>query len=281
VNDLSGGNLLWRYMRVWTSGLLQTLELSILRLRGVKLFVIYQGDDVRQGDYCLANYDITFASEVPPGYYTSSGDSRKRRQVQVYQKYGAKFLALNPDLLNVLPVGSQFLPYFHQPKYSPTPTSKKGDTLRVGHAPTNRLVKGTKFLLDAIDRLKRNGFSIDLVLIENMEHAKVQEVMKEGMDVFVDQLLAGWYGVAAVEAMSLGIPSVCYIREEDLCHLPDEMKASLPIVRSTPTEIYETLLGIINMSETEIMELKNRAIDFSERWHSTTFHYDNLNKLVI
>src|SRR4029079_17940855 len=41
------------------AGLMQRLELGILRARRIPYFVLYQGDDARQGDYSLEHFEIS------------------------------------------------------------------------------------------------------------------------------------------------------------------------------------------------------------------------------
>ena len=53
----------------------------------------------------------------------------------------------------------------------------------------------------------------------------------------VDQLLAGWYGGAAVEAMMMGVPVIAYMREEDLGWVPADMARELPVVSATPDSL--------------------------------------------
>ena len=75
----------------------------------------------------------------------------------------------------------------------------------IGHAPSHRAVKGTNLIIDALNSLKKKGFSFELVLIEGLSNSEARKKY-ETVDVLVDQLFAGWYGGLAVEAMALGKP---------------------------------------------------------------------------
>ena len=86
----------------------------------------------------------------------------------------------------------------------------------------------------------------------------------ESADVFVDQLLVGWYGAAAVEAMSLGKPSVCYLRESDIAWLP--FKDSIPLISATCTTIYDVLLDLIENRHT-LKEIGIRSRTYVEEVH--------------
>jgi glycosyltransferase involved in cell wall biosynthesis len=86
----------------------------------------------------------------------------------------------------------------------------------------------------------------------------------ESADVFVDQLLVGWYGAAAVEAMSLGKPSVCYLRESDVSWLP--FKDSIPVISATCNTIYDALLDLIE-NQHRLKEIGLRSREYVQAVH--------------
>ena len=89
------------------------------------------------------------------------------------------------------------------------PPAKDPNRFVVAHAPTNRQIKGTHYLLDAVARLKARGYPIDLLLVENLPHADALHYRRA--DVAVDQLLVGSYGLLAAELMALGVPTAVYL----------------------------------------------------------------------
>lgn len=251
------------------AAVMQRLELGLLRLLGRRILVQYQGDDARQGDYCLAHYESSPATEVDEHYYYPESDRYKRRQIRLFERYSQGIYALNPDLLNVLPAKAKFLPYTHidlaeWPATFPAWTSDR--PLRIGHAPTHRGVKGTSYFLASLDRLRQEGYDFDLVIIEKMSQAEAKAVYKS-LDVVLDQLFVGWYGGLAVEAMALGKPVVTYIRQEDLRHIPTEMREELPVIRTTVQTLDVDLKKLLELSRNEFVELGQRSRAYVERWH--------------
>ena len=199
------------------------LDLPMLRRAGKGIFMTYQGDDARQGDYCRRHFEITFATRVPDGYYSARSDAEKRRRIARVARYADGIFALNPDLLHVLPPKAQFVPYAHVDPRDWRPTTPSGNLVPViVHSPTHRAVKGTDLVLAAVERLKSEGERFEFVLIENMSHADARRNY-ERADLAVDQLFGGWYGGFAVEMMALGKPVLCYMREADLKFLPDRI----------------------------------------------------------
>ncbi|MBK7674968.1 MAG: glycosyltransferase family 1 protein [Candidatus Accumulibacter sp.] len=248
--------------------IMQILELKILHWRGVPCFVHYQGDDARQGDYCLKNFPICIASQVDKQYYNPDSDRYKARKIRRFYKYCSKTYALNPDLLHVLPDGTEFLPYSHISidDWKPFFTQHESRPLRIGHAPSHRGVKGTDYLLRALDRLKADGYHFELALVENLSNIEARRCY-ETIDVLVDQLFAGWYGGVAVEAMALGKPVLVYIRQGDLRFIPEAMRAELPFIQVTPSTIEAGLRAVLDMSRQELLALAKKSRAYVEKWH--------------
>jgi hypothetical protein len=80
----------------WYCRFLELRDLPILKRMGKAVFVTFQGDDARQGDYCRKNFDITFANRVEPGYYSTESDEMKRRRIERVGRYADGIYALNP-----------------------------------------------------------------------------------------------------------------------------------------------------------------------------------------
>jgi glycosyltransferase involved in cell wall biosynthesis len=111
----------------------------------------------------------------------------------------------------------------------------------VAHAPSDRQVKGTRHVEEAVAKLQREGHRVRLDLIEGVTRDEVLARVVQA-DVVVDQLLIGWYGAFAVEAMALGRPVLAYVREDEPEDNP--FGAELPIVRTTAAALADDLLAL-------------------------------------
>jgi glycosyltransferase involved in cell wall biosynthesis len=120
--------------------------------------------------------------------------------------------------------------------------------------------------VSATDRLRREGIKIELALVENMQREQARAVY-ESADLVVDQLLAGWYGGLAVEAMALGKPVVSYIRDADLAFIPEAMRAQLPLINADPRTIYDVLRRLATSERATLPEHGRRGRAYVERWH--------------
>jgi glycosyltransferase involved in cell wall biosynthesis len=103
------------------------------------------------------------------------------------------------------------------------------------HAPSFNLVKGTKYILRAIENLKLK-YDFEFCLLTGVPHEKVRSAINEA-DIIIDQLLIGTFGLFSLEAMASGKPVVCYLNDAYRQGFPD----SLPIVSANPDNL-ETVL---------------------------------------
>lgn len=255
----------WLFERYWS--FFWMADVPLLKRLGKGIVMTYQGDDARQGDECRRRFAVTAAAHVGDAYYTRATDEWKRRAIAKVARYADRIYALNPDLLHVLPPAARFLPYASvDPRaWTPRPATEHGIPVIV-HAPTHQPVKGTRFIVEAVERLRREAIPFEFVLVENMTRETARGIY-ERADLLVDQLLLGWYGGVAVECMALQKPVVCYLREDDLAFLPPEMKRDLPIVNATPDTIYATLKALLTTRRAELPELGRRGRAYVEKWH--------------
>jgi hypothetical protein len=106
--------------------------------------------------------------------------------------------------------------------------------LVVAHAPNHGHFKGTKYVLQAVEQLRGEGVPIELKLVQGVPNTEVLELFWQA-DVVLDQLVGGFYGYTALEAMALGKPVISYVRTSELA-LP-----GCPIINATPDTIVQVL----------------------------------------
>lgn len=86
------------------------------------------------------------------------------------------------------------------------PRPLRGDhPLRIGHAPTSREAKGSDIILAGLQEIAEH-WPIEIELIENLPWERAMERKRE-CDIFVDQIGDLGYGINALEALALGIPT--------------------------------------------------------------------------
>ncbi|KAB7514668.1 glycosyltransferase [Halosegnis rubeus] len=142
-----------------------------------------------------------------------------------------------------------------------TPQQPKDDgVFRVAHAPSDRQLKGTKYVIEAIESLRDTGRDIQLVEIEG-QHDEVINILQRS-DLVVDQLLLGTFGVVSLEAMAAGTPSICYMRDD----LQEKYPDTLPVVNATPNNVGEVIKELSEDSD------RRAALGKQGREYVTTHH---------
>lgn len=244
-------------------------DLKYFKKHGKIIAVTFQGSDARQAKYCVNNYKITHYTREDE-IQQNNLDIYKIERIKFYEKYADLIYATNPDLLNVLPSNAKFRPYTKlQPiEWIPSFSNYKKRKIVIIHAPSKQKVKGTKYVLKAIRQLKEEGYEIDFRLLQNIPNEEIVNYYKDA-DLVIDQLLVGWYGGFAVECMALGKPVACYIREDDLKYIPEEMRREIPIIRVDKDNLYERVKYYLdNRHELEIIAHNSRK--FVDKWHDPT-----------
>jgi|AntRauMinimDraft_3_1070383.scaffolds.fasta_scaffold02511_2 glycosyltransferase involved in cell wall biosynthesis len=146
-------------------------------------------------------------------------------------------------------------------KISPQqPRADTDDILRVAHAPSDRQLKGTKHVIDAVQSLKNNGYNIEITVIEGT-HTEVIETLQQA-DLVVDRLKLGTFGVVSLEAMATGTPTVCYMRDDLRSKYPDE----LPVINATPETIEQVLAELATDAD------RRRVLGSQGREYVTRYH---------
>ena len=205
-------------------------ELPLLKRRGKTVLVTFQGCDVRPFARCHCRNRACARLT----HLRAPAAARALR-------YADRVLHLNPDLGRELP-GSRFLPYANvDPRaHEPNPPDPAGTgELVIAHAPTDRDVKGTAHVVRAVEALRAEGVPARLDLLERMRRREVATRIRSA-DVVVDQLLLGWYGGVAVEAMAMAKPVICFIAEPE-----NPFGERLPILRADPATLADRLRSLV------------------------------------
>jgi glycosyltransferase involved in cell wall biosynthesis len=241
------------------------IDLPIYKGTGKKIIVTYNGCDARLQRSCGACQELNTKDKEESACGISVNDKKKLAHIRKFHDYADHIFAVNPDLLRYLPNG-EFIPYTI-PDFDKLFPRKKRYTnkLKIAHAPTNQQVKGTFYIQEAVKRICSEHRDVEFILIQNVPNAQARQLLQQ-VDVVIDQLLIGWYGGLAVEAMALGIPVICYIREEDLDFIPTKMRDGLPIIKTRSNNIYEVLKETIE-DRNKLSEIGEMSRAYVEKWH--------------
>lgn len=119
--------------------------------------------------------------------------------------------------------------------YQPKKKSRPNKKALIVHAPTSPAIKGTHYILKAIESLK-DDYDFDFRLVKGLSHEEAMQIYQDA-DLIIDQLHIGSYGLFAVEAMAMGKPVICWISD----FMKDHYPSNLPIIIANPDTIKDTI----------------------------------------
>lgn len=245
----------------------RNIDLPVLKFFGKKIAVIFCGCDIRQRDISLKNDpELSPCRVCGKKCYLSP----KKKIVSVFERY-ANVIFSHPEYSQLL---TKKYEYFFAPldlrEWRQVAPSDGAEALKVCHAPSDRVTKGTKYIIDVAQKLKREGFRFDFILLENMRHDEVKTNL-EKCDIVIDQLLTGWHGYLALEAMALGKPVISYIRDDLKKYSPE-----LPILSCSPENIHGNLKLLLG-NERLRRDLGRKGAKYVSKYHDA----DKVAKTII
>lgn len=169
--------------------------------------------------------------------------TKLRNKGRRFSRHADLVFVSTPDLLK-MDENAVWMPNPIDMKSLPEPEfreSMEGNPIRIVHVPTDRKIKGTEGIISDVNALKREGYNLELRLIENMPHEEVLGAIR-GSDIVVDWINPdfGIYGLVSIEGMALGKPVLNHIKEEYLPFYTD-----CPIVNTDAEGLRKNLRYLI------------------------------------
>ena len=246
------------------------LDVKYFKRKKKVIVVHYQGSDAILPSYFYKYRKYSwFTKEEVESEKNIIKEKRICKSRNSFAKYADLIYTSQPDIISILPEGTKFRPLtkLFPDEITPVYSDYSKDKLKIIHAPSNMTVKGTKYIIDAIEMLKSDGYEIDFILIENMKNDEAIEVYKQA-DLCIDQLIVGWYGGLSVELMALGKPCFCYICEDDMRFIPEQMNIEMPIIRVEIDTLYDKLKYYLEHKE-ELVPIAKASRAYVEKWHDS------------
>ncbi len=254
--------LLWRF------------EPALLRLAGVRTVILPFGGDVHLPER-IDNLAFRFALDADyPDWYLQA--SRVRRLVPLWTR-GADCVYAGCDWVDCMDHAHVIgLAHFtidtdlwngQSPEIPPAFSAER--PMRVLHAPNHRAIKGSDRIIEAVERVRRQGRHVELTLLERQPNESVRQAMSR-CDVVADQLIIGWYAMFALEGMSMRRAVICNMRADLVAlHAAEgtQPEEGFPFVQADCTDIARVLEDLHDHPD-RIRQAGLRGRAFVERHHS-------------
>lgn len=144
----------------------------------------------------------------------------------------------------------------------------KNGIVKIAHAPNHRGFKGTEFIIEAVNLLKKEGLLVELILIEGMQNTEVKKSLQFGTDILVEQLIFTGHGLNGLEGLACGLPVISNL-EDDSYVLPFRRWSffnECPIVSASPENITEVLRKLVTNPSLR-SELGIAGRKYAEKYH--------------
>ena len=137
-----------------------------------------------------------------------------------------------------------------------------------GRVEEGKNIKGTGFIIDAIRKLKKEGYKLRELILDDIPNRHLRYYQVQA-DIIVDQLIYGQFGHTAVECMALGKPVICYLRpqwkEFYLKTYPEHRE--LPIIEANTDNIYLVIKNLLD-NQNLIKKFGVKSRDFVKRQYN-------------
>jgi len=136
------------------------------------------------------------------------------------------------------------------------------------HSPNHRKIKGTEFIIKAVNELKQEGLQIEFLLLEGMKNSRVKQAL-ERADILVDQILKG-YGLNLVEGMAMKAAVISNLEGDEIpikVYRRYSFLNECPALNATPENIKEQLKTLI-LNPALRNELGDAGRQYVEKYHS-------------
>ena len=152
--------------------------------------------------------------------------------------------------------------------------------VNICHSPNHRGSKGSEFIINSINQLKKEGLDIELLLLEGVQNDEVQSTLNSKVDILIDQLVLTGHGLHALEGMASGLPTIVNLEDETYT-LPMRRWSFLnecPLVSATPEDITDVLRELITNPSLRT-DLGRAGREYVEKYHgldSAQYLFENV-----
>ncbi len=199
------------FIFIWSSILADYSDLKLIKKAGKKIVFIFVGDDVRWYWAMKQEFEGLGMSPVEygKGYnYTAIGLYRRIKRIRMAEKYADLVYSKREQ------AQLQKRPFFHWIMFvnasDYTVRDSEKEIPLVIHAPSNMSIKGSKYIIDAVNELKAEGLVFDFQLVENMKFEECKKLIEKA-DFIIDQLFIPGGGRLCAEALSCNAKAISFM----------------------------------------------------------------------
>lgn len=236
-------------------------EAEFLRRHGRTVGLICHGTEIRDPDRHMARLPQSYYARAPRDWVARVRGSVHANTASLARLELPVFVS-TPDLLLDVPTASWLPVVVDVDLFAEAGPALERRVPRVLHAPSRSVppIKGTEIIEPALRALHEQGL-IEYVAAENLPHDQMRDLVAS-VDIVVDQILSGFYGVAAVEAMAAGRVVVGFVADD----VRALMEEAPPVVDVRDADVASTVLEVLSDRD-RFAALAATGPGFARRWH--------------
>ncbi|GAA2929385.1 hypothetical protein GCM10010458_09800 [Microbacterium luteolum] len=249
------GRLLGRSVAAQTEALLQ---------RGVDVAFLAHGTDVRLPSRHIAGNRWSHYADA--GVYAPRDETIAARNIRFLEASGRPVFVSTPDLLLDIPSAHWCPVVVDPPRWAAQRGERRPGPLRVAHAPSVSVIKGTQMIMPALQNLEAEGV-IALRLIQGVSSAEMPKAFADA-DVVIDQMRIGSYGVAACEALASGCVVVGHLNPQVRDTVLAQTGSEVPLVEADPETLDEVIRDLATrLARDDLEPLQRTGVEFAHDVH--------------
>lgn len=235
-------------------------DFAEIKRRGKKIISVLTGDDCRWYGAMKQEFE-KFGMQVidyPEGYdYSAKSMESRLKHLRMCEKYSDLIFSLpNQGQMALRPYFGWRLPINLQ-QIQAQPIQR--GIPKIVHAPTSRAFKGTRYIIEAVEKLKTENVKFEFELVEGLTN---QEALSRyyHADIIVSQVMCPSGGRLALEGLAMGKVVLSKMGFDE--GYEEKFPQPCPIVDVSPQTIYFKLKELINnhSERTRLANLGRRYI---------------------
>ncbi|KKQ18748.1 MAG: Glycosyltransferase [Berkelbacteria bacterium GW2011_GWA1_36_9] len=244
---------------------LQKIEPQLLKILAKKVVIYGYGSDCKilSDVKKQAKYNNAMDRD---GSSENINDNITRKNVERAKRY-ANVLIAGGDLIHFGSKGI-FMPLAFDLKPWKFKALKKKKIITIIHSTNHRSHKGSRFIIEAMEKLQKNGLPINFNLIEGKSYKNCRKLYYQG-DIFITDVITGWHGLTACEAMALGRPVIAYLRP-DIKPFHNYYAKDIPVVSANPDNLEKQVKKLVSDFKLR-RELGQRGRQYVIKYHFLDF----------
>lgn len=262
-------------------------EYRFIKNKNKNLILYFVGNDIRSPRKCMElarkrndevtsnYYYITAPYRLLEGYETSL-----KRRAHIVEKYADHIISASVDQASYLksvtipPIYFTSIPCdrlkFSEEKFHDI------STIRILHAPSSPIAKGTQIVRASISRLKKDGLPIEYIECQDADNTTVLSMLEQSHCV-INELYGLVPGVFGIEALATSNALFTAADPDIENDLPQSAKNAWVIVR--PYDLYEKLKEFI-VSPEKIKVQSKQGFDWFMDNHSNSVSAKKISQLL-